>query len=706
MPQAMTSSTATIEHTTDAAALGRYRRTALAAGAASVAIYLWLQLDLLGSRVFGNFYDIQARALLDGQLAVPPGSLGNEAFAVRGQEFLYNPPGPSLLRLPIFLFTDRLDGRLTAVSMLAAYVVTVVVLCLLVWRVRGLLAPGAALSRSEALLLGTFLVAGTAGSTLLYLGSIPWVFHEAYLWAIPMTLGAAHALIGVLQRPSTAGVLAVGGFTLGAVMSRATAGFACAAAVMAAAAWLWSGRRGQGARSWWWSVLLAGAVPVVLSAAVNWAKFRHPWLFPIEDQVFTGLSEHRREAIAANGGDLFGFNLIWSTVPAYLRPDGIRFGTLFPFISLPAEPAGVYRGGVFDLTYRTGSIVPMMPLLVALSVLGGVRAFRRGAGSQAAILRFPLAGLALVPGGVLFGGYIAHRYTAEFVPLLLAAGAVGVVDLGTRLSGWVVDRRRLALAAVGVLAAFGLAANLAVAVSTQALANPGTVLADHLARQERFSGLVGGDLSDHVVASVELPEAAPADTVHIIGECQAVYVGTGEEFTPWVEAGNRPLRLRFTRSSNVPPAAEGALPLAELAGHRRTTVILEREDDRYRLAVRGGGHDDVGPWFRPPPGATFTVEVTTDRSDDYVVEAAGDGVVLEDDSEEGDRGADEDTAVRVPKEDHDADWYWQPNLLEPRAATPQALASEGVLLEVLATDPPVGCEDLLREYRETTATPP
>ena len=80
-------------------------------------------------------------------------------------------------------------------------------------------------------------------------------------------------------------------------------------------------------------------MPVVLSAAVNWAKFRHPWLFPIEDQVFTDLSQRRRDSIESNGGDLFGFNLVWSTVPAYLRPDGIRFTGLFPFISLPADPA-------------------------------------------------------------------------------------------------------------------------------------------------------------------------------------------------------------------------------------------------------------------------------------------------------------------------------------------------------------------------------
>ena len=39
---------------------------------------------------------------------------------------------------------------------------------------------------------------------------------------------------------------------------------------------------------------------------VNWAKFRHPYLFPIEDQVWTRHSAHRRIVIAANGGGIDG----------------------------------------------------------------------------------------------------------------------------------------------------------------------------------------------------------------------------------------------------------------------------------------------------------------------------------------------------------------------------------------------------------------
>jgi hypothetical protein len=664
--------------------LDRYVRWSGGAGALVTALWLWLQLDLLDQRVFGNFYDIQGRALLGGHLAVPAGSLGNEAFDVRGHEYLYNPPGPSLLRMPVLLVTHRFDGRLTVASMFLAWVVTVVVLALLVWRVRRLLAPGRPLGHREAALLATFLVVGMAGSTLLYLGSVPWVFHEAYAWAIPMCLGTVHALLGVLRSPSRAGVLATAGFTFGALFSRAPAGFACSLAVLAAAVWLWRGGRGATARGWWLPLGLAALVPLAISVAVNWAKFRHPFSFPIEDQVFTGLSQHRRDAIEANGGDLFGVKLMWSTIPAYLRPDGIHFSSLFPFISLPTEPADAYRGGVFDLTYRTGSVVSFMPLLVLLSALGVVRAFRRRAG-EAALLRLPLLGVALVPAGVLVGAYISHRYTSEFVPFLLAAGAVGVVDLAQRLRGWSRDNRTIAMIAVGALAVFGVLANLAVAVQTQALANPGTVLADHVQRQERFSPLLGGDLDDEVTASVDLPEEASADEVVIVGECQAVYVGSGETFTPWVEAGSRPIRLDVTRTSQAITAPTGEIPIAEWEGHQHTTLVLEREGGRYRLALRGGGRDAEGDWIEPGLDEPVTVEVTTDQADDYRLRLTG---------------ADD---LRVPKESHDVDWAWRPNVLTPLVPTGQPLLAEGVQIDPEDTPLPEGCADRLAAYRERVA---
>ena len=49
---------------------------------------------------------------------------------------------------------------------------------------------------------------------------------------------------------------------------------------------------------------------MLIGSLVNWAKFRHPYLFPIEDQVWTQHSAHRRFVIAANGGALDGLQFV------------------------------------------------------------------------------------------------------------------------------------------------------------------------------------------------------------------------------------------------------------------------------------------------------------------------------------------------------------------------------------------------------------
>jgi len=661
-----------------AGARSRFVRWSLGAGAVATAVWLWLQLDLLDDRVFGNFYDIQARALLDGHLDVPAGSLGNEAFLVRGQEWLYNPPGPALLRLPVLLVTDRLDGRLTVASMLLAWVLTLVVTALLLWRVRGLLRPGAPLPRWEAAALAAFLLLVTLGSTLLYLGSVPWVFHEAYAWAVPMSIGAVWALLGVLHRPGTAGLLLTAGFTLGAILSRIPAGMACGIAVVGAAGWRLLQDRHDGSAAWrkWGLVAAAGVVPVLIGFAVNWAKFRHPWAFPIEDQVFTRVSASRREAIAANGGDLFGLDVLPAALSAYLRPGGIGFSGLFPFVGLPAEPA-LEHGAVLDLTYRTGSVVSFMPGLVVLSIWGAVVAVRDRKRWPGSPLWWLLASLALPPGFLFLVAYLTHRYTAEFVPLLAVAGAIGLVDLLGRAGRWGVDRRDLLLGGLGALALFGIVANVALAVQTQALANPGAVLSDHVAAQDRWSGLLGGDLHDHVRVSATLPDDGATGEVHVVGDCQAVYVGTGETFTPWVEAGVRPLGWRIAVVGPGAPGGSSPVALAEFTGHRRTLLVLERAGDgSFRVALRGGGRDDESPPVEVAVGSLFRVEVTTDDRADYRV-LVGDDEVL-----------------TLPKEARDDEWSWLPTVLVPRPVAADVAATAGVQVDLEPGPAPAVCRHL------------
>jgi hypothetical protein len=651
------------------------------AGVLSLVTYSTLILDLFGSRVFSNFYDLQARALLDGRFDVTPGSLGIEAFVMDSKHYLYFPPGPAFLRMPILAVTDRFDGRLTTASMLAAWIVTTLIFSLLIWRVRRLLRPDAPLGRWEATAYGLLLVAGTVGSTVLFLASIPWVYHEAYAWAIPMALGSAFALLGVIQRPTTAGLVATGLFTTGAVLSRTTAGWAVAGAVLLTAVLLPRGGLRDADRHLWWKVYAAGLVPVAVGMAVNWAKFRHPYLFPIDQQVFTSLNQHRRDAIAANGGDLFAPNMFPSTVVNYFRPDGIRFTGVFPFVSLPGRIPPSYGGGFIDQANRTGSIVDFMPLLVGLTVWGVVTTYRRGAVLGADLLRLPLLGVLAIPGGIMFYAYIAHRYTSEFLPVLLFGSAIGLIDVLRRLERRSRLTRLLALTGMGVLVAFSVLVTLAAAYNTRALANPGSVLEDYVERQERISRATGDPIAADVTFDDRLTLDARVDELRIIDDCQALYIGTGDEFRPWEEVAVRPLRLEVTVDGDLASAAAG-VAIGTFDGHRESTVVLERTRQAgFRLMLRGGVDRRSTDYAVVEEGETFEVEVATDTPLYQEVRGPGDGL------------------IEVEKQTYDTDWRWLPQVFTPLEIDEQRARAMGVSIEVLPSPTIPVCERLAEVSR-------
>ncbi len=183
----------------------------------------------------------------------------------------------------------------------------------------------------------------------------PWVYHEAYLWAVASVFGGIYWLVRLLTRPHA-------GTPCGGCSSSACSASAPARPRAGRCAWSWSrwvsscatGRTRPPRHDLWWRVLLAGAVPLLISIAINEYKFGTVYLFPLQDQVWTQVNQHRRDALAANGGTITGPQFFTTSFMAYLRPDGIRFTDYFPFITLPAHPAPSYNGAFVDQSYRTG----------------------------------------------------------------------------------------------------------------------------------------------------------------------------------------------------------------------------------------------------------------------------------------------------------------------------------------------------------------
>ncbi|SDP02229.1 4-amino-4-deoxy-L-arabinose transferase [Pedococcus dokdonensis] len=561
-----------------------------------------------------NFFDLQATAFLDRRLTVPAGSLGIEGFVIDGQTYMYFPPFPALLRIPVQLLTHELDGRLTLPSMALSWVVLAVMTTKLVWRVRSCLRPDEDVTRTQAVAAAVLLAMATGGTVLTFDAALPWVYHEVYLWATALAMGCAYWLLRVALDPTRQAILWLGGFTLATALTRTPGGWAMSGAAIGLGAWiLWRERRRHDradGRRWLArpaAVMAAGLVPLGASIAYNWVKFGHPYLFPLESQVWTQVNAHRREALEVNGGTITGPQFFETSLVNYFRPDGIRFVDYFPWITLPAEPARAYGGAFLDQTYRTGSVPAFMPLLVLLALAAVPTLVRLRATGAVAALRWPALGSVLVGGGVMGYGYLANRYTSDFVPALIVLGTIGLWSVTRwRLPGARVLRPVLVVAMAG-LCAFSVAAQVATGSLIAAQTHRGAELTSYLALQERLSGGPGSAVSRLVSRSDELPARGTADDLHVTGDCESLYVNTGDQYEPWNLVEQRDMLVDVTPI--FVDYHPGTLRLFEQNGVETRYVSLEFDKDapQARLVVEDKDGNFYSPWFEVARGKRIHV---------------------------------------------------------------------------------------------------
>ena len=123
------------------------------------------------------------------------------------------------------------------------------------------------------------------------------------------------------------------------MLTRTTGGWGVCLGAVALGIWMLRGRSFAGARRFGPWVIAAGLVPLAVGITFNMLKFGHPYLFPLQDQVWTTLNQHRRFALEANGGTITGPQFFTSSFVTYFDPTGIRFVDYFPWITLPPENA-------------------------------------------------------------------------------------------------------------------------------------------------------------------------------------------------------------------------------------------------------------------------------------------------------------------------------------------------------------------------------
>ncbi len=559
----------------------------------------------LGIGFASGFFDIQAKALREGSLSVPEGSLGLEGFVVGDKTYMYFGPFPSLLRVPVqWLTGDDFYGQLTVASMLVAWTVLAVFAIRLVWLVRACLYGDRPLTRTHAVLGGILVALLTGGTSLTYNASQPWAYHEIYAWQTALSLVAAWLMIRIATGPNTRLVIWLGVVLASLTLTRTTGGWGMILGALALGLWFRFGRTTEDRRDFARPVLVAAGLALLAGIIVNWAKFSHPFMFPLEAQVWTGMSQQRRDALAANGGSLTGPQFFLTSLNTYFNPGSIRFVDYFPWITFPAHEAQAVAGAHVDQAYRTGSITAFMPLSLGLSVialvplLGPTRGRPDLAGIRA--LRAPVLGAFLMTGGVMAYGYLAYRYTGDFVPALMLGSLVGgwgvvakLVDRSPQLT-WPV------LTLVAMATVFSMIANASVGFATMAVQGRGAELSRYIALQDKLGGGAGSPFSELIHTGDKIPEEPlPTDSLLVVGACQGLYLSTGDANTPWVAVEEAAQVV--TASLPKDPQA-GTTELFTVSGATVSRVVLEtRASGAMRIRVDKEEGSFGGQWFTPAP---------------------------------------------------------------------------------------------------------
>jgi hypothetical protein len=611
----------------------RFTFAALIAIALTAVPFIWILWVLWGpvnparpSNYQDNFYDLQARAMFHGHLSLANGALGIEGFLHDGRTYTYFGLFPSIIRMPVLLVTNSLDGKLTPTYTLLAWLLTGLFTSLLLWRVRFFIRGESAMGRVEAGAFGVLIATIMGGTIWMLLAETPFVFNEDIAWSICLTVGSIFALLGVIERPSWGRVIVSAVLILCANLDRATTGWACAVGAGLIAVWFLFGRGGPDNRRWFGPVLGAGIVPLAIGCAVNYSKFGVLFGVSNFDQVWTHVNAYRRKFLAANHNAEEGTIFVRTNLLTYFRPDGLRLSSVFPFVTLPASPPSALGGVLFDRLYRTASLTASSPLLVLLSLWGLVTAFRPKALGQVSKTRLLLLAAGSAGAALMLWGYIAPRYLGDFVPLLVLASAVALADIFRRVEGRKRTLRIGAVAGITVLALFSITANVGMAVVPTEEWDTSQVLG-YVQAQKTISDFTGHPLEGSVSRGSSLPIWAPAGRLFVIGNCNGLYISNGEKYytvpsqqytrTTWmtVELGHAfqhtfRMRVEEPKSSGIQTAAivhAGAYTVTVSATPSTAAHLVG-----VNFAVRGGEGAARGYSFTLKAGSTHTVVVTTD----------------------------------------------------------------------------------------------
>src|SRR5438309_1739798 len=139
----------------------------------------WGDWKLFEPEQFCGFYDAQTLSMIDGRLDVPPAAIGCEAFVFQGKTYGYFGIAPALLRLPLVIASDGMDGLWSRLMMMAAATINLICAYQILRTVRG----QQRVTARTKLLHSLFIICAGIGSTNVFLVARSFTYHEAIMWA-------------------------------------------------------------------------------------------------------------------------------------------------------------------------------------------------------------------------------------------------------------------------------------------------------------------------------------------------------------------------------------------------------------------------------------------------------------------------------------------------------------------------------------------
>jgi len=416
----------------------------------------------------GAYFDLQGLSLTVGRLDTPCDSLQYEAFQIDGKCYGYFGLTPSFFRIILNGLCLSCMGAWSRIMMVLAALLSYASLVLLARRASADKADG----WSKRLWCHGFAWTMSIGSSLLFIISDPYGYHEAIIWACAFTLLGFWAIARyvdggerwALRLALLANFLAMHSrFTVGIALGGATCLWLLAPfgrllprgfSPFSAAAMERSARTGLGA------CFIIAAMSLT-PPTVQYLKFGSFMPSPALQPFYQTFPE-RLERIKDG---MFRTSNFRCASALYFSPSMIEFRSKFPWVMpayrdywfagrpLPAKVAPYCADSNIDALDPVFSIPYGLSAPFALFLAGVVvMAVKR----RTIIDWLPLAlGGAVACLPLLFLSSITYRYTLDFLPLFVVGGVVGWRAMAD-LAGW---KRGVALGLVTALTLSALAVN-------------------------------------------------------------------------------------------------------------------------------------------------------------------------------------------------------------------------------------------------------